>query len=777
MKRLIRIILLAVTVISGAGLARADEGVISLTEGSFTIIKRPDAMRILSSDPGVSYAEKLAAGTFKITAVRSGSSFVYFFLRDGGLDTAKVTVKDKVLFSPVPAEGPQKAVPLRFGYNLLSYGGSSQSPYDSGKWAYGGFFTQLKASGDTPFGRTNSFIQYEGKDGKTQVSSIVANLQDRDMYILAGDADVNMTDLTLNYFHYQGGLFKKDLSRNMGLTLAAGKRGRQMWGGSVTSDMRKGPDFIAAKTEYNPDKSSRYALTLVSSSGESGSGRLFYSLSGSKDIFKGISANAELVGGGSGLAAKIGGKLAFPGLYMTGEYKNVPFDYDMPVDFVSNRGIEGLFTSGNYRPNGALRFSWNASRYKNTYVQGSSSALYNKDLSGNMEITMGSRARLTFAPFKQDHRAYTNGALSEGFPLMYQLRTDIFGKNNLFVKYDPTRITFTTSRETDRNDHRVTVGAWFGLSDSLTLSLEKEKNERTNYLSRSVIFEEYNKATLNYDTKLWGGPMYTRLNSFYRTGFNDLGDTTELNIEAELGFEPDPDTRYFIKARKYDLSGTGSNRIDKVEQHISFGIRSSFDTPVVFGKDSTVFGYVYEDSNANGEMDKGERPVSGVTVSAGKWSGVTDKDGYYEIRKLEAGDIEVRLDMMTLSPSTIMTTENPLSVRLNNGWSARADFGVVRKTSLRVHVFKDMNKSGKYDRGDWTARGIKLAVDGVPHITDIYGYVVIDDIQPGPHNLSLDPGSVPQGFLPSVPIRQQIDQKEGETTLIKVPLVDISGKR
>jgi uncharacterized repeat protein (TIGR01451 family) len=112
----------------------------------------------------------------------------------------------------------------------------------------------------------------------------------------------------------------------------------------------------------------------------------------------------------------------------------------------------------------------------------------------------------------------------------------------------------------------------------------------------------------------------------------------------------------------------------------------SFDCPDIIGK-------VFDDANANGYEDPGEKGIAGVRlVTAQGLLVTTDKDGRYHIAcpvrpdSAIGTDFIVKVDERTLPSGYRLTTDNPETVRLTAGKVTKLNFGATIHRVVRVEV-------------------------------------------------------------------------------------------
>jgi len=109
-----------------------------------------------------------------------------------------------------------------------------------------------------------------------------------------------------------------------------------------------------------------------------------------------------------------------------------------------------------------------------------------------------------------------------------------------------------------------------------------------------------------------------------------------------------------------------------------------------------VIGKVFDDKNANGYEDQGERGIPNVRLATARGLLITtDAEGRYHIpcavvpNELRGSNFVVKLDDRTLPSGYRITTENPRDARATRGKMVRIDFGAAVHRVVRVEVAAD----------------------------------------------------------------------------------------
>jgi len=141
-------------------------------------------------------------------------------------------------------------------------------------------------------------------------------------------------------------------------------------------------------------------------------------------------------------------------------------------------------------------------------------------------------------------------------------------------------------------------------------------------------------------------------------------------------------------------------------------------------RQATIFGWVYDDLNGNGQQDAGEAGLPGVLVTLdGVFTTTTDADGLYYFITTIAGLHSV---VETDPAGYVSTTPNEIHLYVTLGNSYRVDFGDILDTSAFATifgtVFEDIDGNGVWDLDEPGIPNVTITLDGsITTTTDEYG--------------------------------------------------------
>ena len=704
--------------------------------------------KAVSLNPDIAIVKKVSESIYSVTGVGNGSTFIIFWKQSGEKTALKVTVKPAAAVADDEgSHGSQNDdQSLKIGYNFFTYNGASVSQYSFNQWSYSGLFHQLTFTGKTPLGTTNSMVQYEGYNNRYGFTKLALNFKTDKYYFNFGDSFTNFSDITLPFLNYQGLYFNLTPNNVVDLTVAGGDTANGLWGKTVWDDSRPKQTFGAAKLTVKPLKNFSFNLTAVSSTQEAlGMGSNIMALGALYRPFDRLTLQGETATSGGGKAWWSEAVYNGDNMFFKGTYRNVGPDYITPSDSVNWRGTEGFFLSGSYKPLSFAEIGASADRYINSYLQGSSSTFYNKNLRGNLRLIMGPQTTFTYSPWIEDKRGYPSGGIGEGSTTQISHDFKLVVPNTVYARYEPTKFTDSGSAEADYLNESTLLGIRMGISDALSFNVEKGWETKTLFFNLSQENINYIRMMLNYNSKIGRTPFYSTINSQYYSSYSTDGTgLNEMWADVELGYEITDRAKAYVRGKIGDYRGIGASTVDRAENHINVGFNYVFDTKSQWQGLSYVSGYVFIDTNGDGIRNENEKGIPGARVIVGNRITTTDKTGMYIIRSITAAPTRISLDQNSISSGYILTSPNP--VEIDTRTTQSADFGVMGQPSVRGTIYFDANSNGIYDVSDVPMPSVKITYDGGSVVTDANGNYEIFGLKEGPQNIYLDVASIPAEY-------------------------------
>jgi cell division septation protein DedD len=160
----------------------------------------------------------------------------------------------------------------------------------------------------------------------------------------------------------------------------------------------------------------------------------------------------------------------------------------------------------------------------------------------------------------------------------------------------------------------------------------------------------------------------------------------------------------------------------------------------------TVAGSVFEDWNANGIPDPGERSLEGIPVRLGPGHSTTGRDGQFSFINVPSGTRAVGLDTGALPIDFDPPAVTEVQVELSRGDTKRVAFGLIPLGAIHGRVIRDANGNGKADPNEEPIDGAVVILDGGARSELARkGRYRFDSVRSGAHLVKLLIDSLPEG--------------------------------
>ncbi len=234
-------------------------------------------------------------------------------------------------------------------------------------------------------------------------------------------------------------------------------------------------------------------------------------------------------------------------------------------------------------------------------------------------------------------------------------------------------------------------------------------------------------------------------------------DRDMLYVRGRLDWQLADDRWFFVEAdlkRYYGQIGDTPLYLDMYA-----GMKWMWDTKLNLLPKTYIYGYVFEDSNLNGTLDKGEICLPNVEIYAGDLSVKTDENGYYELGWVKGEKVNIDMDSSTL-PQGLFPVKDSKKVVVGKAKKQRVDFPVRYLTGLKLVAFVDTNNNGLYDRGEEVLSGVGIYINGEKVFTDSNG-IIWKEVKEGNYRIKLDLVSLPANLVPVGKVEEALSVKKG----------------
>jgi len=362
-----------------------------------------------------------------------------------------------------------------------------------------------------------------------------------------------------------------------------------------------------------------------------------------------------------------------------------------------------------------------------------------------------------------------NERLFRRFAIWHSLQATVFGG----AGYQNSHTPGSNVSNFDREDVIT------GINLPLTRQLSFDANYEYDWLDQPHSGGNSNPSVINvglgYQKQFTPKLSFTSQVSFHdelgiRPGVNSFGSGEEsVIITSDLNYNPMPDVNIFADADASKVvSHIGNLPYDDFEAHV--GMRITFGGATYWDPLGTVCGVVFKDKKGNGRFIPGDEGIPGVKVKVGNKEAVTDKYGRYHIQ-IRAKGVDVTPVLDTIQGSLMFSSPQILHVRVFQGRTSHADFGLTSQTGIYGIVFISKNGANAPGEGDKFIAKVSVVLDGKTiQKSDPQGAFYFRNVFPGKHVISIDINTLALNMVPLVKLKNKIDVAEGTNYMFNIPL-------
>jgi hypothetical protein len=371
---------------------------------------------------------------------------------------------------------------------------------------------------------------------------------------------------------------------------------------------------------------------------------------------------------------------------------------------------------------------------------------FNEHLSNDFE------ARLNFS-----REAKNETPLDTGFNLRDQLRFS-WGGNSLTGFFNYTTHTPSLTSLIIRNPQLLPpdLQAAFILDPSQFLQIYRD---RLAFLLPSLELP----VTSNMNAGIRFQKVVSRLTltGEARYGANSIYLQNQNNLFTSFGVDFRLDAANSLQINglhTFGAAGGGSGISFGFTHRFGAGSGGGFQFSNLLGLNKgKIRGRVYYDLNGNGQDDRGEPGVSGLTVKLNdKRSVKTNAEGRYEFSANE-GRYDITIISEELGVRLRATTATQQAVALSSGQTVNLSFGLSSFGFVSGRVFNDSGSTGESSKSNFQGIGeVKLILHSlepgsenfvVEQLSSNTGTYEFHNLRPGNYRLEIDSATLPPNFL------------------------------
>ncbi|MCX8102880.1 MAG: PKD domain-containing protein [Candidatus Bipolaricaulota bacterium] len=188
-----------------------------------------------------------------------------------------------------------------------------------------------------------------------------------------------------------------------------------------------------------------------------------------------------------------------------------------------------------------------------------------------------------------------------------------------------------------------------------------------------------------------------------------------------------------------------------------------FESVIIKGR---VEGYLYIDTNNNGQRDLGEPGVKDALLRLDNQLARTDAQGYFRFPPVDPGVYRVEIARAPLG--LVATVPTPIPVTVAIGQIVTLEIPMRSVAIIRGRVFDDKNRNGQADPDELGLANVRVFAVGMTSIETRSGadgqYVL--QVPPGSYTVTVDRTTLPKRYEPTTPLSVTISVQMGQTITI-----------
>ena len=756
-------------------------------------LEMPGATRVLSVNPSVIDARLRSPGVIELRGAAFGKTYLHVWSASGRMTRAMKTVQPVVdrpalaqqrraaeeLAKHLTIEYQTRFRTLRRGPSLGNTDRETTTQFDH----------DLTGRMDIPAGDLAGRVSFRRVNQANTLSSWAASLVNGDLGplerfdLLVGDTSAGFSDLTLPQGTIRGGQFRfYDLEPYVA-EVFHGRRRLGFFSG-LSPDVDQEDDvFLSGIRLQERERPLTWELAYATGSGED---RVETQTNQAMEARSWYWPN-ESVGFGAeagrtqenAYGYRLKSAFHYPTWSVDTAYRNLSQRYENVLGRSFEQGERGVLVTSSYTPQRAWRLRQRTDIYEDTvFANPAEPDTLNMELDWGadidlMEHTLWSssygRQRLLGRLFPTDSTTIRTSLRQRigDFPLL--------ARGTVFGEYQFRDLRSVAAPASDFDSHTIRLGLGAPIWEPFYWQANQQWTFLEERLSGNENTPRQTSAGITYFQR------FNRLPVSLRGGFNF---STTSNASSANSFLADESRWAWDAGMRYDLSQDTSAFVDtrflrtqravgrEYEITLETGVRHLFDTGISWEPSAKLSGIVYQDLNADGTQQPGERGLPRIrVVAAAAREALTDAGGRFYLGTIRGRRITVSVDLSTTPEGYVPTSPSSLEIDVSKPPPTPLFFGFVAQSELRVRVFLDAEGNGQYDANDVPLEGVRIALaDGAAVATDRSGWAFFRGISPGAHTVTLTIDDLASGYVPATLLSQTPSVGEGQIALVDFPV-------
>lgn len=478
-------------------------------------------------------------------------------------------------------------------------------------------------------------------------------------------------------------------------------------------------------------------------------------------------------------ATKIKIDYGLPAFGVTTELRDISKDFQAVSGKDYQAGQKGVLLDIHYRPYEKISFSNKIDLFQDgLYPNPDLPDRWNKEISFG---TLWSPMRLIEAQGDYNYGNY----MGKNFPTIIQstslglrFRMPTERRINLYVNYNRNKNLYIRTPILDYLSNKITAGSLFNLVPSVYCFFEKEINRITSLASSESAVPKALQTGVEWSSQVYNTAVYQTLRFTYRdeedtsSPFSFMIGEDYVEGYGEIAYAPVPYFNFSLNARVRNIRTEATPSVKRVETEILAGLNYLFNTHLRFDPVGTIQGYVYKDLNLDGMKQPDEPAIPGVELRiVSKRIQSTDRSGAYKFMNVKAKKVYISVNPATIPEGFILIGPTIREAVIVNKDITELNFGVSSRTEIHGSVFEDIDGDYKFGLHDKGVKNVALVLeDGTRIYTDAYG-AFEKRLPPGKYRIKLDLETVPEEYMPMVPIFSDFELEEGQSMKYDIPLL------
>ncbi|MBU0693485.1 MAG: pilus assembly protein N-terminal domain-containing protein [Candidatus Omnitrophica bacterium] len=641
--------------------------------------------------------------------------------------------------------------------------------------------------GDTPYGELDGSGRWVEHGNKIELTSYTLGLTDgrifnfKDFNIRGFDISKGFSDLSYPGQLLKGIWFDADaFGKKINYALVWGKEKEGVYGYVSPGILEKRDSCIeGARIKLFPYSKTNYTFNYARGFGGGRESYLkdkvySFEFEHSQNLAKFYS---ELAYDEDSLAGFFNSSYKLDDLTLRCNLRNIEKNFTTISGYPPNRGEIGGVLGLDLKISDNVNFSSDLDIYRDRYLFNEEKKRRpNFNSNTNLSLSLSPTSSLyntlyyTYEPGLSFPRRYLNArtTYSKSFKIFNERSLSTF----LGAGYQRSRNFF--SRSSDYNVYTLSSGLRLALAKDLSYYLNYNYNfleeQFSGQRSRPAVLETgvdyYKKITPNISSDL---RFYFRDEENTTSTHSFLAGEDSIEGSLRLTYAPFKDVELFAETRVRNIWAESAATEEYMEAEVRFGINSSWDTFFRWNPRGRICGFVFKDLNGDGKQDMDDPPLEGIKIIAGKKELITDAQGYFSTN-IRAKKVTVRVESDSLPQGYVFTTPSVSEVDIYHGKENKINFGATTSSTIYGIVFYDANGNKKFDAGDIAVGGAKLALGEKTTFASPQGRYFFRGLEEGKYTITLDINTLPIDYLPTVPIKKEVEIYEGINYIYHIPL-------